>query len=241
MSSNQRPPASDLLPLLTAAFPHTFFADPKSVRPLKINIHRDLNDWRKAQTLPVTISVIPLRRFMHWYTQRTAYLKALARGESRVDLTGAEVDRDIPEAIREQARQEIARRQALKTGPADTRKAAQAHRAAVAVLSRLAAAFPQTFFADPKQVRPLKVFLYRDLLRLAKTDALPEGIDRAALKSFLHWYGRRTAYLTAIKLSEFFSITMLFLSTVEIQQGSGRGFLAGRMALRTHGSWIGLW
>ena len=40
--SNPRPPASELLPLLAAAFPHTFFADPKQVQPLKINIHHDL-------------------------------------------------------------------------------------------------------------------------------------------------------------------------------------------------------
>ena len=63
--SSQRQPASELLPVMAAAFPHTFFADPKQVRPLKINIHRDLNDWRKAQTLPAAISLIPLRRFMH--------------------------------------------------------------------------------------------------------------------------------------------------------------------------------
>src|SRR5512147_2309658 len=96
--SNPRPPASERLPLLAAAFPQTFFADPKQVRPLKINIHRDLNDLRRAQALPAAISLIPLRRFMHWYTQRTAYLKALARGEGRVDLTGADVDSDIPRA-----------------------------------------------------------------------------------------------------------------------------------------------
>ena len=102
--SPPRSPVSDLLPLLAAAFPRTFFVDPKQVRPLKINLHRDLNEQRKAQALSATISLIPLRRFMHWYTQRTAYLNALARGESRIDLTGAEVDHDIPEPIREQAR-----------------------------------------------------------------------------------------------------------------------------------------
>lgn len=196
--SNQRQPASALLPVLAEAFPHTFFADPKQVRPLKINIHRDLNALRKAQALPAEITLIPLRRFLHGYTQWTAYLKALARGEGRLDLTGEVVDSDIPEPIRELARQEIARRQPQKIGTTDTRKAAPAHRAAVALLSRLAAAFPQTFFADPKQVRPLKAFLYRDLLRLAKAGALPEGIDRAALKAFLRWYGRRTAYLNAL-------------------------------------------
>src|SRR5512144_1426934 len=136
--SNPCQPASALLPVLAEAFPRTFFADPKRVRPLKINIHRDLNEQRKAHALPVEISLIPLRRFLHWYTQRTAYLKALARGDSRLDLTGAEVDHDIPEAIREQARQEIARRQALKTGTAGPGKAAHANRAAAALLSRLA-------------------------------------------------------------------------------------------------------
>ena len=182
---------------MAAAFPHTFFADPKQVRPLKINIHCDLSDPPYADALPTALGRLPLKRFLHWYTQRTAYLKALARGEGRLDLTGAEVNNDIPEAIREQARQEIARRQALKTGTAGTRKTAPAKPAA-ALLPRLATAFPQTFFADPKQVRPLKVVLYRDLLRLAKAEALPDGIDRAALKAFLRWYGKRTAYLNAV-------------------------------------------
>ena len=44
--------------------------------------------------------------------------------------------------------------------------------------------------------------------------------------------------LTAIKLGESLSITMLFLSTMEIQQDSGRGFPAGRTALRTRASRI---
>ena len=36
--TDKRKLASELLPLLAATFPHTFFADPKQVRPLKINI-----------------------------------------------------------------------------------------------------------------------------------------------------------------------------------------------------------
>src|SRR5512143_2713636 len=114
--SHQRRPASELLLLLAAAFPQTFFTDAKQVRPLKINLHHDLYARFQAHTLPAEIDPGGIKRFLHWYTKRTAYLKALARGESRVDLTGADVDRDIPEAIREQARQEIARRQAMKTG-----------------------------------------------------------------------------------------------------------------------------
>ncbi len=97
--SNPRPPASELLPLLAAAFPHTFFADPKQVQPLKINIHHDLDDLRKAQALPAEIGLLPLRRFLHWYTQRTCYRKALARGLGRVDLIGAVVDTDIPQTF----------------------------------------------------------------------------------------------------------------------------------------------
>src|SRR5512144_766899 len=133
--SSQRQPASELLPLLAAAFPHTFFIDPKQVRLLKINLHHDLYARFQAHTLPAELDPGGIKRFLRWYTQRTAYLKALARGESRVDLTGAEVDHDIPEAIREQARQELARRQALKTDAAGTGKKAKGHSSAGAWLS----------------------------------------------------------------------------------------------------------
>ena len=60
------------------------------------------------------------------------------------------------------------------------------------------AAFPQTFFTEPAQVQPLKAFLYRDLLRLAKAGALPAGIDQTQLKAFLRWYSGRTSYLNAL-------------------------------------------
>ena len=63
--SQQRQPASELLPVMAAAFPQTFFADPKQVRPLKINIHRDLNDWHKTQALPAEIGLLSLRCFLH--------------------------------------------------------------------------------------------------------------------------------------------------------------------------------
>ena len=102
--SSQPKLASDLLPLLAAAFPHTFFADPKQVRPLKINIHLDLEALRQANALVVEADPRQWRGFLRWYTRRTCYLEALARGEERIDLTGAVVDRDIPEPIREQAR-----------------------------------------------------------------------------------------------------------------------------------------
>ncbi|MBS1247505.1 MAG: hypothetical protein H6R48_294 [Proteobacteria bacterium] len=109
------------------------------------------------------------------------------------------VDRDIPKPIREQARQEVARRReplAPRTG--DTGQAATARPPSAALLSCLVAAFPQTFFTEPAQVQPLKAFLYRDLLRLAKAGALPAGIDRSQLKPFLRWYMGRTSYLNAL-------------------------------------------
>ena len=82
--SSRRQPASALLPVMAAASPQTFFADPKQVRPLKINIHRDLNAWRKAQVLPAKISLIPLRRFLHWYTQRRYWWRILSHGLNRL-------------------------------------------------------------------------------------------------------------------------------------------------------------
>jgi sRNA-binding protein len=196
--SNPRPPASDLLPLLAEAFPQTFFADPKPVRPLKINIHHDLKALRQAHVLPAELDPGQIKRLLRWYTRQTCYLQALARGEGRIDLTGAVVDRDIPEPIREQARQEIVRRQHQRARTEGTGKAATANQPSAAPLSRLVAAFPQTFFLDPKPVRPLKVFLYRDLLRLAKAGALPEGVDPTQLKPFLRWYGGRTSYLNTL-------------------------------------------
>src|SRR5512143_1656194 len=122
--SHQRPPASELLPVLAAAFPQTFFTNPKQVRPLKINIHHDLYARFQAHTLPADIDPGGIKRFLRWYTRRTCYLKAVARGERRIDLTGAAVDGDISESIRDVARQEIACRQALKTGTAGFRKTA---------------------------------------------------------------------------------------------------------------------
>ena len=200
--SNPRPPASELLPLLAEAFPQTFFADPKQVQPLKINIHHDLEALHQTNALVVEADPRQWRGFLRWYTRRTCYLTALARGEGRIDLTGAVVDRDIPEPIREQARQEVTRRReprAPRTG--DTGQAATARPPSTALLSCLVAAFPQTFFTEPAQVQPLKAFLYRDLLRLAKAGALPAGIDQTQLTAFLRWYMGRTSYLNALARS----------------------------------------
>ena len=91
---------ADGLPLLAEAFPQTFFIDPRQVRPLKINIHHDLYARLQAHTLPAEIDPGWIKPFLRWYTRRTCYLKAVARGERRIDLTGVAVDSDIPDSIR---------------------------------------------------------------------------------------------------------------------------------------------
>jgi hypothetical protein len=120
-------------------------------------------------------------------------LQALARGEGRIDLTGAVVATDIPLPIRHQAQQEVERRRLHPAARGESQSAG-----AAALLPLLAAAFPRTFFPEPAQVQPLKTFLYRDLLQLAKAGALPDGIDPTHLKPFLRWYSGRTSYLKAL-------------------------------------------
>ncbi len=123
--SNPRPPASELLSLLATAFPHTFFADPRQVQPLKIDIHQDL-----CAVLPEGIKPYQMGRFLYWYVNRAAYQRALLHGKGRIDLTGAVVDHDIPAAIREQARErwqqlQAIRKNAKSANPTGTRPSAK--------------------------------------------------------------------------------------------------------------------
>ena len=70
----QHQPASELLPLLADAFPRTFFADPKQVRPLKVNIHQDLEALLQANAPPAALDRSQLQRLLRWYTRQTCYL-----------------------------------------------------------------------------------------------------------------------------------------------------------------------
>src|SRR5512134_909620 len=119
---SKRPnPGVDLLPILAAAFPNTFFADPRQVQPLKIDIHRDI-----AAARPAGITPFQVGRLLYWYVNRPVYQRALAHGQGRIDLTGAVVGAAIPDAIRDQARerwrtlqqQRVARRKEA-AGPPD--------------------------------------------------------------------------------------------------------------------------
>jgi sRNA-binding protein len=158
-----------------------------------VNIHQDLEALLQANALPAALDRLQLQRLLRWYTRQTGYLQALARGEGRIDLTGVVVDTDILLPIRHQAQQEVERRRPRPTAHGESRSVG-----AAALLPTLAAAFPHTFFPEPAQVQPLKVFLYRDLLRLARAGALPDGIDPTRLKPFLRWYSGRTSYLQAL-------------------------------------------
>src|SRR5512143_3337288 len=117
--------ASEWLPLLAAAFPHTFFADPQQVQPLKINIDRALE-----AVLPAGLQPSQLGRFLAWYVNRLAYQQALLEGKGRVDLTGAVVESEIPMAIREQAQErcqqlQATRQHAKAAHPTETHPSAQ--------------------------------------------------------------------------------------------------------------------
>lgn len=175
---------------MAEAFPQTFFTDLRQVQPLKVNIHQDLIARLQAGDLSAELDEIKIKRFLHWYTRQTAYLKAIAQGMGRVDLTGAVVDTDLPPAIRQQAQDELMRRRPHQT----TRLVPPA----TALLAPMAAAFPQTFSTEPAQVRPLKGFIYRDLIRCWQAGTLPTDIDRLQLKPFLRWYTGRTSYLNAL-------------------------------------------
>src|SRR5512143_2966717 len=121
--SRRRLPTEILL-ILAEAFPQTFFTDPKLVQPLKVDIHHDL-----VAVLPTGIKPYEAKSFLYWYTGRPGYKRALLHGRGRVDLTGAVVESEIPDFIREQARERFlqlraARQNAKSANRTGTRPAA---------------------------------------------------------------------------------------------------------------------
>jgi sRNA-binding protein len=105
---------------MAQAFPHTFFTDPWRVRPLKVNIDQDL-----FAALPEGVSPTQVRRFLGGYVHRPSYLKALARGQGRVDLTGHIVEPEIPDVIRQHAQAQLQRLAEARSGNPTPRPAAQ--------------------------------------------------------------------------------------------------------------------
>ncbi len=66
-------------------FPNTFFRDLAEIRPLKKGIYQDIRG-----TLPVSSRI--LHGAIGLYTQRQPYLRALADGKDRIDLSGKSVE-----------------------------------------------------------------------------------------------------------------------------------------------------
>ncbi len=66
-------------------FPNTFFRDLAEIRPLKKGIYHDIRG-----TLPVSSRI--LHGAIGLYTQRQPYLRALADGKDRIDLSGKSVE-----------------------------------------------------------------------------------------------------------------------------------------------------
>ena len=66
-------------------FPNTFFRDLAEIRPLKKGIYHEIRG-----TLPVSSRI--LRGAIGLYTQRQPYLRALADGKDRIDLSGKSVE-----------------------------------------------------------------------------------------------------------------------------------------------------
>ncbi len=66
-------------------FPNTFFRDLAEIRPLKKGIYHDIRG-----TLPVSSRI--LHGAIGLYTQRQPYLRALADGKDRIDLSGKSIE-----------------------------------------------------------------------------------------------------------------------------------------------------
>ena len=66
-------------------FPNTFFRDLAEIRPLKKGIYHEIRG-----TLPVSSRI--LHGAIGLYTQRQPYLRALADGKDRIDLSGKSVE-----------------------------------------------------------------------------------------------------------------------------------------------------
>lgn len=126
------PPASTAPPGGTAAdcaqqlrrlFPALFDGPP---RPLKLRIQADIQ-----QRAPGTFARKALSAFLHRHTGSTAYLNALVRGSSRLDLDGQPAG-EISEEHRQAAREELARRRANHEARRALEDGLRRHRAALA-------------------------------------------------------------------------------------------------------------
>ena len=86
----------EVLNILLDRYPAAFFPDPRKVKPLAVGVLQELRAACEGDdALPLKTQ--DLRRALRYYTQRAAYLRAVIRGEMRINLLGeavAEVSAD---------------------------------------------------------------------------------------------------------------------------------------------------
>ncbi|MEW5838790.1 MAG: ProQ/FINO family protein [Pseudomonadota bacterium] len=80
----------DVLNILLDRYPAAFFPDPRKVKPLAVGVLQELRAACEGEdALPLKTQ--DLRRALRYYTQRAAYLRAVVRGEMRINLLGEAV------------------------------------------------------------------------------------------------------------------------------------------------------
>lgn len=84
---------------LVEKFPQAFFREPTQVQPLKKGIAKDIRVTFSSRSYV-------LHSALHFYMTRPAYLRALAEGRPRIDLSGQCVESVSPEE-QQQAREQL--------------------------------------------------------------------------------------------------------------------------------------
>lgn len=96
MNTKQR--AKEMVPILCATFPRTFFNDDAQIKPLKIKIREDLIAWFNTHGLPEGYGISDVRNGLSRYCDRPAYQQAALTHDHRVDLGGNVAGEITPEA-----------------------------------------------------------------------------------------------------------------------------------------------
>ena len=126
-------------------FPDTFFREPEKISPLKKGIYHDIKEAFPTGTFSTRVLNWTLNR----YSRHDAYLRALAGGKPRIDLSGNPVD-----VVTEDEQQWAIER--LKTWRGPRRKANQVDKtkAQVEGTSRVSDVSGETFTEDQKEPQP---------------------------------------------------------------------------------------
>lgn len=108
LTSEQVAKAQHLLAVLKDTFPTVFVSDTAAIRPLKLDIHRDIH-----LQLTGRYSKKEIIRALYLYTKEKAYTDKLVVGTPRFDLTG-QIDGEVTEAHVQIAKEAALRAQCRK-------------------------------------------------------------------------------------------------------------------------------